>query len=65
MSPVTDSIKKSFVSTPKVASLNRSNYMQHTEKEYIWLNYIREALTNEYETLNNISWAAYHASSEP
>lgn len=30
--------------------------MQHTEKEYI---------CNQYETLNNISWAAYHASSEP
>ena len=38
VSPVTDSIKISYMSTPKVASLNRSNYMQHTEKEYIWLN---------------------------
>ena len=39
--------------------------MQHTEKEYLWLNYIRKALNNHYETLNNIPWAAYNASSEP
>ena len=39
--------------------------MQHTEKEYLWLKYTREALNNQYETLNNVSWAAYHASSEP
>ena len=39
--------------------------MQHTEKEYLWLNYIREALNNQCESLNNISLAVYHASSEP
>ena len=39
--------------------------MQHTEKEYLWIKYIREALNNQYETLNNISCAAYHESSEP
>ena len=46
MSPVTDNIKKSSVSTPKVAMLNMSNYMQHTEKEYFWLNYIKKPLAN-------------------
>ena len=38
--------------------------MQHTEKEYLWLNYTKEALNNYYETLNSVSWIAYHASSE-
>ena len=38
--------------------------MQHTKKEYLWLNYTQEALNNYYETLNSVSWVAYCASSE-
>ena len=61
---VTDSIKKS-ISAPVVASLNRINYKQHTKQEYLWLNHTREALKNQNETLENVSWAAYHVSSQP
>jgi len=54
------------VSAPVVTSLNRSNYKQHTEQEDLWLNHTREALNNQNETvLESVSWAAYHASSQP
>ena len=66
VSPVTVSMKKPSVSAPIVTSLNRSNYKQHTEQEYLWLNHTREALNNQNETaLESVSWAAYHASSQP
>ena len=47
MPPVTDSIKKSSVSVPIVSSLDRNNYKQHTEQEYLWLNHTKEVLASK------------------
>ena len=62
--PVTDSIKKSSVSVPIVSSLDRTNYKQHTEQEYLWLNHTKEVLAIQNGTPEWVSWTAYHASSQ-
>ena len=62
MPQVTDSIKKSSVSI--VSSLDRTNYKQHTEQEYLWLNHTKEVLAIQNGTPEWVSWAAYHASSQ-
>ena len=62
--PVTDSIKKSSVSVPIVSSLDRTNYKQHTEQEYLWLNHTKEVLATQNGTSEWVSWATYHASNK-
>ena len=50
------------VPASSVTSLKRDNFKQQTEKEYLWLDHTRRVLESENESLENTSWAAYHAS---
>ena len=55
------SIKNSPVPTSCVTSLKRDGFKQQTKNDYLWLDHIKRALESE-TSLEDISWAAYHAS---
>ena len=60
--PVTGRIKNIPVPATTLSSLKRESYKQQTENDYLWLDHTRRALEGENQCLENISWAAYHAS---
>jgi hypothetical protein len=62
--PVT-SVKETAIPATSVISLKRTNFKQHTEGEYMWLENARNVLEGSAEmNNNNLSWAAYHASNQ-
>ena len=60
--PVNGSIKISAVSTSSVTSLKRDGFKQQVKNDYLWFDHIKHALEGEIDILEDISWAAYHAS---
>lgn len=62
--PVNSCFKTSLVSSSSVKSLSREDAKQHSHQVYLWLEHIRQTKSTT-GTVENISWAAYHASQEP
>ena len=60
--PVNSSIKNSLVPTTCLTSLKRDGFKQQAMNDYLWLDHIKRALVSETNSLEDISWAAYHAS---
>ena len=60
--PVNSSIKNSPVLVSSVTSLKRDGFKQQAENDYLWLDHTRQVLEGGIQSLDNISWAAYHAS---
>ena len=61
--PVTSGVKGSSVPTSSVTSLERKDYITHTQREYKWLeNGIEE---DSVGSRMDSSWAAYHAKLQP
>jgi len=63
--PVTSNMKKLSVPATSLKSLSRDTFKQHVDKEYLWLDHARLVIEGEIETLDNTSWAAYHANHQP
>ena len=60
--PVNSSIKNSPVPVSSVTSLKRDGFKQQAENDYLWLDHTMQVLEGGIQSLDNISWAAYHAS---
>ena len=63
---ITTSVKHSPVPSANVASLKRNDYKKCSEAEYRWLENTRKILDEgtEVHGLEDISWAAFHASNQ-
>jgi len=64
--PIASTVKGSTVQATSVTSLKRDSFAEHTEKEYEWLENLRNAFKVQDVTTDGVyrktSWAAYHAS---
>jgi len=66
--PVTSSANKASLPPSTVTSLGRENSDRHMKEEYYWLDNVRKIIapndkeSSMPETVDNMSWAAYHAS---
>ncbi len=63
--PVNTSIKKYSLPATVLTCLKRDSLEQHLQKEYLWLDHTKQLLESDIEKLENLSWAAYHASHQP
>ena len=63
--PVTNSIKNCSIPATDLTSLKRDGFKQQTQNEYLWFAHTRQVLESETGRLENIPWAAYHASQQP